>query len=100
MEGHEWICSDCRFQAKKAIANKSVLQSATVAEKGVSEFKDLLGSHPERLKILGSLQVQLVAVVLETRRRVARKHFSSRRKSECELSGKCAVRSVKSSELR
>ena len=35
-----------------------------------------------------------------TRRRVARKHFSSRRKSECELSGKCAVRSVKSSELR
>ena len=35
-----------------------------------------------------------------TRRRVARKHFSSRRKSECELSGKCVVRSVKSSELR
>ena len=27
----------------------------------------------------------------ETRRRVARKHFSSRRKSECELSVKCAV---------
>ena len=26
-----------------------------------------------------------------TRRRVARKHFSSRRKSECELSVKCAV---------
>ena len=36
----------------------------------------------------------------KTRRRVARKHFSSRRKSECELSGKCVVRSVKSSELR
>ena len=33
--------------------------------------------------------------VPKTRQRVARKHFSSRRKSECELSGKCAVRSVK-----
>ena len=36
----------------------------------------------------------------KNRRRVARKHFSSRRKSECELSGKCVVRSVKSSKLR
>ena len=29
--------------------------------------------------------------VEQTRRRVARKHFSSRRKSECELSVKCSV---------
>ena len=28
---------------------------------------------------------------MKTRRRVARKHFSSRRKSECELSVKCSV---------
>ncbi|CAK9018480.1 unnamed protein product [Durusdinium trenchii] len=66
-----YCCADKQFSigdAKKAIANKSVLQSATAAEKGVSEFKDLLGSHPERLKILGSLQVQLVAVVLEKKK--------------------------------
>ena len=32
--------------------------------------------------------------LIKTRRRVARKHFSSRRKSECELSVKCSVWSV------
>ena len=45
------------------------------------------------------LKLQHVQVIL-TRRRVARKHFSSRMKSECELCVKCSVRSVKSSELR
>ena len=46
------------------------------------------------------VDIEFKALSLKTRRRVARKHFSSRRKSECELSGKCVVRSVKSSELR
>ena len=46
------------------------------------------------------LKMKAKALHRETRRRVARKHFSSRRKSECELSSKCVVRSVKSSELR
>ena len=38
------------------------------------------------------LAILIVSVLNRTRRRVARKHFSSRRKSECELSVKCVIR--------